>query len=163
MAKYIENLVVNQLSFQMDDGRRVEVEPDEATTDTLITLVTSTAVTGGEAGVVIDGKSSVPATGYKGYVSIPYSGAITGWKMFADVAGSAEVDVWKCAFADYPPEVTDSICGSNYLTLTSEISAESTTWSGSVLTVDAGDVIGFNLNSISTIKKLTALITITKT
>ena len=64
------------------------------------------------------------------------------------------IDVWKDTFANYPPTVADTIAGSEKPTLSSQISNQDlnlTTWTTSVL---AGDIIAFNVDSVSTVTKI---------
>ena len=86
------------------------------------------------------------------YVPVPYACTITGWRIVADVAGSAVVDVWKDTYANYPPVVGDSIAGSEKPTLSSVIKNEDTTLSTwTDLTVDVGDYLAFALESGATV------------
>lgn len=101
-------------------------------------------------------------TGVKGAgVRVPFSGVITKWTVLADAVGSIVVDVWKAPFASYPPTVANTIAGSEKPTLSSQRSNEDatlTTWS---TTVTAGDVIMFNVDSVSGVTKVTIEIEIT--
>ena len=116
----------------------------------------------GSFGITIDGGGSAITTGVKGYVEIPYDGTITGWTILGDVSGSCVIDVWKDTYANFPPTVADTIAGSEKPTLSSAIKNEDltlTTWTTSVTT---GDIIGFNVDSASTVTRVTLSIKITK-
>jgi hypothetical protein len=105
-------------------------------------------------GVTIDGGGSVISTGNKGYVFIPYNCTVTGWTLIADVSGSVVIDVWKDSYANYPPTLSDSIAGTEKPTLTSSAKNQNlnpTSWSTAIL---AGDVIGFNVESATSVKRL---------
>lgn len=118
--------------------------------------------TAGSFGITIDGGGSAITTGVKGYVEIPYDGTITGWTILADQTGSCVIDVWKDTYANFPPTVADTIAGSEKPTLSSAIKNEDltlTTWTTSVTT---GDIIAFNVDSASTVTRVTLSIKITK-
>lgn len=105
-------------------------------------------------GITIDGGGSAITTGLKGYIEVPYNGTIKGWTALADVSGSAVVDVWKAAYANYPPTVSNTIAGSEKPTVSAAIKGQDlalSTWS---VTVTAGDIIAFSVDSASTITKL---------
>ena len=54
-------------------------------------------------GITIDGGGSVPSTGVKGYIVIPYGCTVTGWTIIADQSGLASVDVNFIAGSGAPP------------------------------------------------------------
>jgi len=103
-------------------------------------------------GISIDGGGSVPATGIKGYVVCPFGGTIIGWNIVGDVTGSAVVDVYKIAYGATLP--TSSIAASAKPTLSSAKINNDSTVTGWATAVAANDIFGFNLDSISTITKL---------
>lgn len=117
----------------------------------------------GSFGFTIDGNGSPITTGLKGYITIPYSGTITGWSIISDVTGSVVVDVWKDTYANYPPTIADTIAGSEKPTLTSQNKNNDNTLTTWTTAVTAGDIIAFNIDSVSTITKLSLTINITKT
>jgi hypothetical protein len=90
----------------------------------------------------------------KGYIEIPFACTITGWTLLADVSGSIVFDVWKDTYANYPPVVGDSITASAKPTISSAIKNQSTTLTGWTISVTAGDILAFNVDSVSTIKKI---------
>jgi len=121
----------------------------------------TTAARTRQIGITIDGAGSPITTGVKGYKSFPVAGTITGWRLLADTTGSVVVDIWKATFANYPPVNADSITGGNEPEITAgNDSAEDTTLSGWTTSVSAGDVFGFNVDSILTITRLTLELTI---
>lgn len=125
-----------------------------ATFQPLDTNVTSRVV-----GVTIDGMGSTPGTGVKGYFRVPYSGTITGWTMLADQSGSAVIDVWNTLNAI--PTVANTITAAALPTLSSQQYVTSNTLTGWNTTVAAGDVFGFNLNSATTVTRITLELYIT--
>ena len=103
-------------------------------------------------GISIDGSGSVPATGIKGYIIVPFGGTIIGWNIVGDVTGSAVVDVFKIAYGATLP--TSSIAASAKPTLSSAKINKDSTVTGRTTAITANDIIGFNLDSIATITKL---------
>lgn len=110
-------------------------------------------------GITVDGGGSPVTTGFKGFTQVPFGGTICRWTMFADVAGSVVFDVWKDVFANYPPDVADSIAGTGKPTLSSAITGESSDLSlWSSVAVEPGDIVGFNVDSASTLTRVTLLV-----
>ncbi len=104
---------------------------------------------------VIDGGGSTLSTGEKGYLEVPFDMTITGVTMLADQTGSAVLDIWKDTYANYPPTVADSITASAKPTISSAVKVKDTTLTGWTTTVAAGDILAFNLESVSSIQRLT--------
>lgn len=102
----------------------------------------------GTAGCVVDGAGSPPATGSKGFIQVPYAGTITGWTMIADQSGSAQFTIKKSTFSAFP--TNSSIVASAQPALSSAQKATSTTLTGWTTSISAGDVLEFNLDSITT-------------
>ena len=102
----------------------------------------------------IDGGAAVPTTGPYGDVIVPYDCTITSVTLMADQTGSAVIDVWKCAYASYPPTVANTITASDLPTLSSAKNSQDTTLTGWSLNLSAGDVVRFNLNSVSTLNRV---------
>lgn len=118
---------------------------------------TSTAVRR-QITLIIDGGTSVITTGYKTSVSIPITGVLKKWRILADVSGSIVIDVWKDVYASYPPTVADTITAAAKPTLSGALSAESSTLTGWTTTFSAGDVLGFNVDSVATVKKVSLVL-----
>jgi hypothetical protein len=118
--------------------------------------------TGSTIGITIDGAGSAISTGVKGYIRIPYACTIVGVYLLADQAGSCVVDVWLDDFASYPPTDADTITAAAPPTLSTAASGSDTTLSGWTTAVSAGDVIAFNVDSASTITRLTLELQVTR-
>jgi len=106
-------------------------------------------------GIVIDGGGTPITTGIAGDVVIPFAMTITSWTLIADQVGSIVIDLWKDTYANYPPTVADTITGSEKPTLSSVIKNQDlnlTTWTTAVA---AGDIIRFNVDSASTVTRIT--------
>jgi len=123
--------------------------------------------TAGSIGTTIDGGGGVITTGQKGgFITIPYSGTITGWTLFstngttgAATSGSIVIDTWKDTYANFPPTVADTIWGGSKPTLTAQ---SKNTATGLSIAVTAGDVIGFYVDSVTTCTLVNLTILITK-
>ena len=107
----------------------------------------------GSFGVTVDGVSSVIQVGQTGFVTMPYAGTITGWSITTNAVGSIQFDVWKATGSI--PISANSIIASAPPTLTTAQFITSTTLTGWTTTFAAGDVFGFYVNSVSTIKNAT--------
>lgn len=123
----------------------------------------SAAASARAVGVTIDGAGSAISTGVKGYIVVPFAGTITRWDLVADQVGSIVLDVWKDTYANYPPTVADTIAGTEKPTLSSAIKNQDTTLSTWTTSVAAGDVIAFNVDSASTVTKVTLTLWVTPT
>jgi len=121
-----------------------------------------TPVNTGSFGITIDGAGSAITTGVKGYVVIPFSGTITGWTIVADQTGSIVVDIWKDTYANFPPTVADTIAGSEKPTLSSARKNQDNSLSTWTTAVSSGDLIAFNVDSVSTVTRVSVFIGITK-
>lgn len=99
----------------------------------------------GSVGCAFDGGGSVLVTGTKRYVSCPFAGTITGARLFADVAGNLVVDIYKAAWAGYPPVAGNKITSSTPPTLSGVIKVEDTTLTSWTVSVAAGDVFCFEI------------------
>lgn len=87
-------------------------------------------------------------------IIVPAAGTIVSVTMLADVSGSAVVDIWKDTYANYPPTDADSITASAVPTISSAIKSQDTTLTGWTISVSAGDILRFHVDSASTIKRL---------
>ena len=112
---------------------------------------------------VVDGGGSVLSTGVKGFLEIPFDMTITGVTLMADQAGSVVIDIWKDTYANFPPTVADTITASAKPTLSSAQKSKDTTLTGWTTSVTAGDILAFNVDSATTVQRLTVAITGKKT
>lgn len=107
---------------------------------------------------IIDGGGSAITTGVKGFVEIPYNMTITGWQVFGDQSGSIVVDVWRSTYATFPPVVGGTIAGTEKPTLSSSQVNQDLTLSTWTTALSSGDVIGYNVDSVSTVTRVTVSI-----
>lgn len=124
------------------------------------TWAAPTAASTTSFGATFDGGGSVIATGFKGYLVIPYAGTIKSWTILASTSGSIVVDVLKSSYAGFPPSV--SIAGSELPTLSSQSKNQNLTISTWTASVSAGDIIEFTVNSASVVTYVTLSITVSK-
>ncbi len=115
---------------------------------------------------VIDGGGSALTTGIKGYVEVPFAWTgIASVRLFADVSGSVVVDIFKCTYSAFDPTTHpasgDKITASAPPTISSAKKSQDTTLTGWTVTGSAGDILGFNVNSATTITKVTLSLVLT--
>lgn len=122
------------------------------------TYTTVSAITGnlilGQLGISIDGASSGISTGIKQYLRVPYNCTITSYDIVARPSGNITIDILKSAYEDFPP--TTSITGGFSPAITginNKARGNPLGWSTTTLT--AGEYLGFNVTSISTITAAT--------
>jgi hypothetical protein len=116
-------------------------------------------------GITIDGGAEAITTGVKGYIEVPYAGTITAWTLLGDVSGAIKIDVWKDVYANFPPDDSVSITNAHEPEITaSGVKAQDTSlgdWTSTAIT--AGDIIGFNVDSCTSIKRAHLILKISKT
>ena len=112
---------------------------------------------------IIDGGGSVIETGIKGALEIPFACTINRVTLLADQSGSIVIDIWKQAYADYPPENAQSITASAVPTITTAVKSQDSTLTGWTTAIAAGDCLMFNVDSITTCTWVTLSLKVTKT
>lgn len=113
--------------------------------------------------VVIDGGGSAITTGIKGDVVVDFAGVIEQWTALADQSGSIVVDIWKDTFANAPPTVADTITASAKPTISSATKAQSGVLTGWTTSIAAGDVLRYNVDSVSTVTRVTLALKVRRT
>jgi len=127
----------------------------------------------GSIGITIDGGGTVPATGLKGSIQLPWNATITGWSIAATdgiTTGSASVDIWYLAGSAPPaappvPAAANKISASAPVALAGASSAAGgtsaiATWTS--LALGQYGAVSFNLASISTVTRITVELLVTK-
>lgn len=104
---------------------------------------------------IIDGGGVAIGTGQKGYLEIPFAMTITGWTLVADQTGSIVVDVWKTPYGSFPPGSGNTITGSDIPTISSAKSGQNLAVSAWSTSLSAGDILAYNVNSVSTVQRVT--------
>lgn len=112
-------------------------------------------------GITIDGGGSAITTGIKGDLVVPVACTIVSATLVADQSGSIVIDVWKDTYANYPPTVADTITASAKPTLSTAVKSQDTTLTGWTTAVAAGDTIRFNVDSASTVTRITLSLKVT--
>lgn len=107
---------------------------------------------------VIDGGGSAITTGIKGDVQFSEACTITNATLLADQTGSIVIDLWKDTYGNFPPTDADSITASAPPTLSSAVSSSDSTLTGWTTSVSAGDIIRFNVDSVSTVERVTLIL-----
>lgn len=113
-------------------------------------------------GFTTDGAGTAVTTGVKGYWIVKNAFTINGYSMMTDQAGSIVIDIWMetdpfdgSGIVDNPPVVADTITASAKPTLSTQRGKTSTTLTSWTTTVPAGAMIGWNIDSASTITRFT--------
>lgn len=117
---------------------------------------------GASINVVTLGGSYILTDGIKSAVWMPFSGTITQAVLLADIAGNAEVDIWKSDYAGYPPTVADSIVGAFPPTLSTQIKNLDSTLTGWDTTFADGDILVFYVSGVTLISRLTIVLLVDK-
>lgn len=112
-------------------------------------------------GITVDGAGTALTTGLKGFRSFPVAGTIASTRLFSDQTGSVVVDIWKDTYANFPPTVADTITASAKPTLSSARSYSDAVLTGWTKSINAGDVFGFNIDSATTLTRVTLELTVT--
>jgi len=112
---------------------------------------------------IIDGGGSAIEIGQKGHLKVPWACTITMAELEADQDGAIKVDIWKKDYANFPPADGDTICGGNE----PEIAASGKKDQDSTLTswtksLAAGDILAFNVDSCTTITRVSVILRVTK-
>jgi len=82
--------------------------------------------------------------------------------MMADQTGSIVVDIWKDNYANFPPTDADSITASAPPTISTAQKSEDSTLTGWTTSISADDILAFNVDSCSTIERVTISLKVTK-
>jgi hypothetical protein len=106
----------------------------------------------------IDGGGAAIAAGITGDLEIPFACTITEAELLADQTGSVVVDIWKDTYANFPPTAADTITASAKPALSSANKSKDSTLTGWTTSVAAGDILRFNIDSVSTITRLTVIL-----
>jgi hypothetical protein len=108
----------------------------------------------------------VLTTGLKGYLEIPFGCTITQATLLADQTGSVVVNVWKTTYASFAPGThpvaADKITASAPPTISSAAKSQDATLTGWTTAITAGDILAFNVDSVTTITRVTLDLKVTK-
>ena len=111
---------------------------------------------------VCDGGGNEITVGIQGDMIAPYDMWITEVTLLADRTGSIVVNIWEDTYANYPPTVADSICGSSKPTISSGVKYQDTVLTGWTRFIPQGAVLRFNVESVSLIERCTIALKVTR-
>jgi hypothetical protein len=111
---------------------------------------------------IIDGGGAAITTGQKGHIRLPFAGTIVSVALAADQSGSIVIDIWKDTLANFPPTDADSITASAPPTLSSQQVILDATLTGWTKTFAYGDFMAFNVDSCSTITRVTLTLVVVR-
>lgn len=118
----------------------------------------------GIIGATIDGGGSAITTGIKGDIGpFTFPCNIEDVTLIADQTGSIVIDLWKCSYANFPPVAANTITASAKPTISGGIKSQDTTLTGWTTTIAVGDIIRCNVNSVSSIQRVTLAMNLTRT
>lgn len=113
---------------------------------------------------VIEGGGATITTGVKGDLGpIDFACAINQVTLLADQSGSIVIDIWKDTYANFPPLVGDSITASAKPTITTATKSQNSTLTGWTTSISAGDILRFNVDSVTSIQRVTLMLKVTLT
>ena len=111
---------------------------------------------------IIDGGGSAITTGVKGFIEIPFACTINRVTLLADQSGSIVVDIWNDTYANYPPTDADSITAAAVPTITTATKSQDSVLTGWTTSITADDILGFNVDSITTCERVTLPLKVTR-
>lgn len=112
---------------------------------------------------IIDGGNSAITTGQKGHLEIPFGCTIQRATLLADQSGSIVIDIWRDTYANFPPTDADSITASAPPTLSGTQKSQDSTLTGWTTAITAGDILAFNVDSITDCERVTLSLKVKKT
>lgn len=105
--------------------------------------------------LIIDGGAAVITTGIKCDIHFDAAYTIVAATLLADQSGSIVIDLWKDTYANFPPTVAATITASAKPTITTATKSQDTTLTGWTTSVSAGDVLRVNVDSVTSIQRVT--------
>ena len=109
---------------------------------------------------IVDGGGSVIVAGSKGFLVVDYACTILNNTLIADKSGSIVVDIKKINYATFPTTV--SICAAAKPTLSTAQKSQDTTLTGWTTAIAAGDILEYNVDSATTVTRVTLSLKVTK-
>ncbi len=103
-----------------------------------------------QARITYDGGGATITTGHKTWFSCQFAGTIYGWVLLADQSGSIVITVKKSDYTNFGSP--SNIAASAPPTITTAIKNQDTTLTGWTKTVLAGDILEFEVSSVTSIQ-----------
>lgn len=110
--------------------------------------------------LTVDGGGTALATGVVADLYVPFDATIVAVRALADQSGSVVVDIWKDTYANFPPTDADTITASAPVTISTATKSEDTTLTGWTVALAAGNTLRFNVDSVTTITRVTITLSI---
>ena len=104
---------------------------------------------------LINEGGTVITTGIKMDLVVLAKADINTVTLLADQSGSIVLDLWKDTYANFPPTVADTITASAKPTITTATKSQDATLTGWTKAWAKGDIIRVNVDSVTTITRLT--------
>jgi hypothetical protein len=116
---------------------------------------------------IIDGGGTTIATGLKGYLKVDFACTINQNTLLGDRSGSIVVNIWKCTQAQFDagathPVVGDKITASAPPTISSATNSQDSTLTGWTTAIAAGDILAFNVDSVTSMQRVTVDLKVTR-
>jgi hypothetical protein len=112
---------------------------------------------------ILDGNGFAITTGIKGDIILPdKSLTIQSYDIVADQSGSISIDLWKDTYANFPPDNSDSITASAPIAISATTKGQDSTLTGWTKSLNAKDIIRINVDSCSTIQRVTVTLHVKK-
>ncbi len=118
--------------------------------------------------VIGDGQNAIPTGAASRWFTLDFAGTFVQWSLLANASGSVSIDLWKTTYSNFDagathPVAADKISASAPMTFSSATKGQSSTLTGWTTTFNAGDVLAFNVASVSTCTQITICLKVTKT
>jgi len=94
------------------------------------------------------------------YIVMPYAATIKSWRLIGNISGSIVIDIWKAA--NSIPTLANSITGTEKPTLSSQQINQDTNLTTWTTSLSVGDVIAFNVDSVSGLGAVTLVLEVEK-
>lgn len=162
---YLEGQVVsnNGTSYVAIQDVPVDIEPGVTPGWETYWMVLAEAEKTSSVDLIIDGNGYVIDIGPKASLRVPYDCTLVECQMLADQTGSIVIDIWKDTYANYPPTNADSITSSSPPTISAQDQSIDTILSGWTTALSEDDILMFNVDSCSTIQRVTISLKFDKT
>jgi len=111
---------------------------------------------------VIDAAGAAISTGVVGDLEVPFDSYIEEVELLADRSGSIKIDIWADTYGNYPPTNADTITGGAEPEISAGTKDKDTTLTGWTRSLTKGQTLRFNVDSCTTITRVTISLKVTK-